>query len=147
MIVLAVVVLIAAVAARTMRVYPIALHLHAPVFQQDGHAINGFDVVAFHTSGEAIKGETEFSTNWNNATWLFGSGANLALFEKQPEKYAPKVGGYCTFAVSKGMTAPGNGNFWHISEGKLYLFSNEAVKRDALEDFENISATALKNLQ
>ena len=59
-----------------------------------GVAIKGYDTVAYHTEGRAIKGNSKFSHTWNDAKWYFASTANRDLFVKDPERYSPQYGGY-----------------------------------------------------
>ena len=59
-----------------------------------GVAIKGYDTVAYHTKGRAVKGNSEFSFQWNDAKWIFASAGNRDLFATDPERYAPQYGGY-----------------------------------------------------
>ncbi len=59
-----------------------------------GVAIKGYDSVAYHTEGSAVKGDSKFSYKWNDAKWYFASKENMDLFIKDPERYAPQYGGY-----------------------------------------------------
>ncbi len=59
-----------------------------------GVAIEGYDTVAYHTEGRAVKGDSEFSYVWNDAKWYFASAKNRELFAADPERYAPQYGGY-----------------------------------------------------
>ena len=59
-----------------------------------GVAIKGYDTVAYHTEGRALKGNRKFSHQWNDAKWYFSSAANRDLFAADPERYAPQYGGY-----------------------------------------------------
>ena len=59
-----------------------------------GVAIKGYDTVAYHTEGRAVKGHSKYSHEWNDAKWHFTSAANRGLFVTDPERYAPKYGGY-----------------------------------------------------
>lgn len=59
-----------------------------------GVAIKGYDTVAYHTEGRAVKGKSEFSHKWNDAKWYFSSADNRDLFAADPERYAPQYGGY-----------------------------------------------------
>ena len=59
-----------------------------------GVAINGYDTVAYHTEGRAVKGNSKMSHKWNDAKWYFASQAHRDLFIKDPERYAPQYGGY-----------------------------------------------------
>jgi len=60
----------------------------------DGVAIKGYDSVAYHTEGRAVKGRTQFSYKWNDAEWHFASAENRDLFAASPDRFAPQYGGY-----------------------------------------------------
>ncbi|MEM7357764.1 MAG: YHS domain-containing (seleno)protein [Pseudomonadota bacterium] len=91
------------------------------------NAIKGYDTVAYFTEGKPVKGDEEFSTEYNEATWLFSSQENLDLFKADPEKYAPQYGGYCAYAVSQNTTASIKPELFTIVDGKLYLNYNESI--------------------
>ncbi len=59
-----------------------------------GVAIKGYDTVAYHTEGRAVKGQREYSHKWNDAKWYFTSAENRDLFAADPVRYAPQYGGY-----------------------------------------------------
>ncbi len=59
-----------------------------------GVAIKGYDTVAYHTEGKAVKGSSKHVHKWNDAKWYFISEANRDLFAGDPERYAPQYGGY-----------------------------------------------------
>lgn len=61
---------------------------------RDGLAVKGYDVVAYFTLGRPVKGLAEFEHTWQGAKWRFSSRAHLELFVSDPEKYAPRYGGY-----------------------------------------------------
>ena len=106
-----------------------------------GLAIKGYDPVAYHTKGEPMKGSRNYEYNWKDATWRFSEKEHLELFKANPEKYAPRYGGYCAWAVSRGYTASVDPeNAWTIVDGKLYLNYNVEVKNDWEKDIPgNIS--------
>lgn len=99
-----------------------------PVFATNGIAINGYDPVGYFTAGKAVPGLADFTTDWDGATLQFASSANKALFDADPEKYAPKYGGYCAYAVSKGYTASTDPEAWSIHEDRLYLNFSKSVR-------------------
>ncbi|MBO7912473.1 YHS domain-containing protein [Vibrio sp. G41H] len=93
-------------------------------------ALDGYDTVAYFTSGKPIEGSNKFSTEYKGADWYFSSEKNLTLFVNNPEKYAPQYGGYCAWAVSaKSDFAPGDPNQWTIVDNKLYLNYNQEIKQ------------------
>ncbi len=111
-----------------------------PTFHIDGMAIRGYDPVAYFTMSKPVKGDAAFSSDYNGAKWAFSSAENKALFDGDPGKYAPKYGGYCAYAVSKGGTASTDPDAWTIHDGALYLNYNKTVRSIWSEDVDgNIS--------
>ena len=99
-----------------------------------GVAIKGYDVVAYASTGAAIKGSNEFEHRSNGAVWRFSSAANRDRFAQAPEQHAPQFGGYCAYAVSRGYTADIDPEAWRIVDGKLYLNYSKRVQRLWEED-------------
>ncbi len=97
-------------------------------YQSSGTAINGYDPVAYFTQEKPVKGDTTHKYNWDWAEWRFSSAENLATFAGNPEKYAPKYGGYCAYAVSRGYTAPTDPEAWSVVDGALYLNYSKGVR-------------------
>lgn len=93
-----------------------------------GVAIGGYDPVAYFDQGKAVEGSKEHTFEWRGATWRFATAAHRDQFAKEPERYAPRYGGYCAWAVGHGYTAPGDPQAWSIVDGKLYLNYNTEVK-------------------
>lgn len=104
------------------------------IYAEGGVAVDGSDVVAYFTDGAPVTGSADHTVDWNGATWQFASAENAAMFEANPEDYAPQYGGYCAYAVSKGYTAPTEPDAWTIHEGKLYLNFNTTVRKIWSED-------------
>ena len=93
-----------------------------------GTAIDGTDPVAYFKESRPVAGSSDFTHDWNGATWRFSSAENRDLFVANPEKYAPQYGGYCAWAVSQGYTASTDPEAWDIVDGKLYLNYNKDVQ-------------------
>jgi len=93
-----------------------------------GLAIKGYDPVGYFDAGKPVEGSSDFETTWGGATWRFASAANRDKFAKEPAKYAPQYGGYCSWAVSQGYTADIDPEAWKIVDGKLYLNYNAKVQ-------------------
>src|SRR3546814_15591678 len=64
-------------------------------------AVDGYDVVAYQTDRKAIKGQSDFRTEWRGAKWQFASAEHLKQFRADPQRYAPQYGGYCAYADRK----------------------------------------------
>ncbi len=106
-----------------------------PVFSTYlGGAIRGYDPVAYHTDGKPVKGKRAHRLEWKGATWSFASAENRGLFKADPEKYAPRYGGYCAFAVSRGYTASIDPDAWSIVDGALYLNYSLGVRDQWSQD-------------
>ncbi len=95
----------------------------------DGVAIKGYDPLSYFTDKRPAQGSAEFEYLWNGAKWRFASAAHRDLFRTDPEKYSPKYGGYCAYAVSQGKTADIDPDAWTIFEGRLYLNLNKEVQK------------------
>jgi len=59
-----------------------------------GVAIKGYDPVAYFTLGQPAQGKKEFEYEWQGAKWRFAGQEHLELFKADPEKFAPRYGGY-----------------------------------------------------
>lgn len=111
------------------------------VYQSGGVAINGYDPVAYFTMNKPVEGDAAHAIEWNGATWRFSSADNLASFKADPEKYAPKYGGYCAYAVSRGYTASTDPAAWSVVDGSLYLnYSTGVRSRWTADQAANIAA-------
>jgi hypothetical protein len=99
-----------------------------------GAAVKGYDVVAYFDAGEPVRGLPEIDYEWNGAVWHFSNHKNLSLFRGDPEKYAPRYGGYCAFAVSRGYTADSDPEVWTVADGRLYLNYNRKYRKRWVKD-------------
>ncbi len=133
-----------AVPAATLLAQP-ALAAKPPVFASDGIAINGFDPVAYFTEGRPVPGNPEFSSEWEGARLLFSSAENKSMFDADRGAYAPKYGGYCAYAVSKGAIAPTDPEAWTVHQGRLYLNFSTDVRSIWREDIDGNIALADTN--
>jgi hypothetical protein len=108
----------------------------SPVFNTDGTAINGYDVVAFFTDSKPVKGNEQFTYKWQDVNWKFASKDHLDTFKAMPEKYAPQYGGYCAYGTADGdgHKAPTDIDTWTIAGDKLYFNYNKNVKNMWMKD-------------
>jgi len=110
-----------------------------------GTAVDGYDVVDFFSQGKPVKGSGAYTYQWGGANWLFESKANMELFAKSPEKFAPQYGGYCAYGASQGHKAPVEADTWSIVDGKLYFNYNKSVKEKWVKDQPAYIIEANKN--
>ena len=117
----------AAVPAAALLTQP-AVAAEPPVNASNGIAIQGYDPVAYFTESKAVKGSAEFTSDWEGAPVQFARAEHKAMFDADPVKFAPKYGGYCAYAVSKGDTAGIDPQAWSIHEDRLYLNFSKSVR-------------------
>lgn len=87
-----------------------------------GHlAIKGHDPLAYFDDGKPAEGDKKHTFEWQGAVWRFVTAERRDRFAADPERYAPRYGGYCAWAVSQGSTASIDPDAWDIVDGKLYL--------------------------
>ena len=75
-------------------VAPIA-HAEPPIYTGvfSDTALQGYDPVAYFTSGAPVKGDDAFTADYMGAKFKFASAVNRDAFIEAPEKYAPQYGG------------------------------------------------------
>ena len=115
------------------------------VFATEGVAINGYDPVAYFTMSKPVSGDPAITSDWEGAKVQFASAENKAMYDADPEKFAPKYGGYCAYAVSKGGTATTDPNAWTVHDGRLYLNFSTTVRGIWSEDIPGNVARADAN--
>jgi YHS domain-containing protein len=84
-------------------------------------AIRGYDPVAYFTEGRPIEGRARYEYVWHDATWRFSSAEHRDLFADEPQRYAPRYGGFCAGAMARGRKAPIDPEAWVIINDRLYL--------------------------
>jgi YHS domain-containing protein len=99
-----------------------------------GIILKGCDAVAYFRQGKPVKGNPAIKSTYQGATYLFTSAANKADFDKDPAKYAPQYGAFCSYGVTMGVLADTDGpDAFAVYKGKLYLCGNQG----ALKEFKN----------
>jgi hypothetical protein len=98
------------------------------VFVTAEGAIRGYDPVAYHTKGKPVRGLATITTQWNGASWRFATIANRDRFAADPERYAPRYGGYCAYGTSQGYKVATDPAAFSIVDGRLYLNYSKPVQ-------------------
>ncbi len=96
-----------------------------------GIILKGYDVIAYFKQGKPVKGNPAFESTYQGATYLFASSADKSDFDKDPQKYAPQYGGFCSYGVAMGVLASleDRPESFAVYRGKLYICGNqEALK-------------------
>ncbi len=86
-------------------------------------AIEGYDPVAYFTTGKAVKGDKAMAASYDGVVYYFSSIANKNLFVRNPKEYEPQYGGWCAYAMgASGEKVSVDPETFKILNGKLYLF-------------------------
>lgn len=95
----------------------------------EGVAIQGYDVVAYFIAQTPKKGTPDFKTDYAGREWHFENQSTLDLFVENPEQYIPQYGGHCAFATANNFLVSGDPKRWKIVNDKLYLNNNLFVHK------------------
>ena len=90
--------------------------------------LKGADVVAYFTQGKYVQGDIKFKSDLEGVTFRFSSADHKALFDKEPKRYMPEYGGYCTNGIVYGIPWGGDADSWKMIGGKLYIFGGQGSK-------------------
>jgi YHS domain-containing protein len=96
--------------------------------------LEGHDAVAYFTQSAAVKGSPSIKLEHKGVTWRFASEANRSEFQRNPDKYMPQLGGWCSNGINYAVPWGGGGgpDTWRIYRGKLYVFGGQR-SRDHFE--------------
>jgi len=96
--------------------------------------LEGHDAVAYFTRSDAVRGDPAQQITHAGVSWRFASEENKAAFLRDPDKYMPQYGGYCSNGINYAIPGGGGGgpNTWRIYRGKLYVFGGQK-SRDHFE--------------
>lgn len=73
-----------------------------------------------------LKGDEQFKAEFYGVILYFSSEKDKNEYEKSPENYMPKYGGWCAYAVGdNGEKFYVNPKTYKIIDGELYLFYNK----------------------
>jgi YHS domain-containing protein len=94
--------------------------------EKNNLALQGYDPVAYHTEGKAVKGSASFSLWADGALYHFKSDQNRQAFKQNVTKYEPQYGGWCAYAMgASGEKVEIDPETFKIIDDKLFLFYNK----------------------
>ena len=96
-------------------------------FEVDGHALRGYDPVAYVEAAKPTLGTSEHSFEYQGSKFLFASAENRDKFAADPAKYAPQYGGWCALGTANGYKVSTQPDAFKVVNGKLYLNYNRKV--------------------
>ncbi len=111
----------------------------------DGLAIGGYDPVAYFTDKKPVRGSEAITATHKGAVYRFASAEHKAIFEHEPDKYAPQFGGYCGYAASIDRLSPTDPKRWQVIDGRLVLQHNQTALDKWNKDLNANLAKADKN--
>ncbi|RMF40320.1 MAG: hypothetical protein D6753_11925 [Planctomycetota bacterium] len=82
-----------------------------------------------------VKGDPRYTVTYDGKTYMFPGEEQRQMFLKDPAKYVPAMGGYCTVCkVEMNKAVPGSVYYAAIHKGRLYLFPGEEQKQMFLKN-------------
>ncbi len=96
--------------------------------------LRGHDPVAYFTQGRHVPGRPELRSQHDGVAYRFATAEHKAMFDREPARYAPQFGGFCSNGIAYGIPWGGDPDNWKIVDGRLYIFGGEASKRYFLMD-------------
>ncbi|GJD34478.1 YHS domain-containing (seleno)protein [Methylobacterium aerolatum] len=88
-------------------------------------ALRGYDPVSYFLPDGPRPGSARFETVWAAQAWRFASEANRAAFRRDPEVYAPRLGGFDAAGILDRRLVDSAPDLFAIIGERLYLFRNE----------------------
>ena len=102
--------------------------------------MRGIDVVSCYNTKTAQKGNKEIFSMHNGVKFLFSNESNKVLFDGNPEKFMPAVGGYCIVAAAFGKVEDVDDMHFGVYNGKLYFNRNKKASEMWNKDKEKLTA-------
>ena len=84
----------------------------------------GHDPVAYFTVGKPIRGYPNIRERYEDVTFYFASEANRELFRKEPQRYIPQYGSFCSSGAAYGLKLGHDPTEFEIVNGKIYFFGD-----------------------
>jgi YHS domain-containing protein len=95
-----------------------------------GLAIQGYDPVSYFSEGgeKPAQGKKNLEYRYRGATYRFATQANLDAFKKNPRKYEPAHGGWCSSAMADGgRKVEIDPKAFKLTKGRLFLFYTNLI--------------------
>ena len=88
-------------------------------------SMDGDDIIAYYNGSTVSSGVDSLMSTNNGVQYLFSNPNHKALFDSNPEKFMPRVGGYCIVAAAHGKVEAVDKNHYGVYNGKLYFATNK----------------------
>ena len=104
-------------------------------FTQDDVALEGYCPVCVIEMKQWVKGSPEHAVEYDGNVYLFPGQEQQDMFARNPQKYAPVLGGDCVVCyVNNGDRVAGSVRNAALSGGRLYLFPNKELRQEFLDN-------------
>ena len=111
-------------------------------------ALKGYDPVAYFTMGRPMSGKPEYWHEVDEVRYHLATAEHLALFQEDPDRYAPQYRGLCTMGLAaKGYRVEANPENWVIHEGRLYVTQRSFGPAGFRKDPDRWVVAAEENLE
>jgi hypothetical protein len=100
----------------------------------------GYDPVSYFPEGggKPAKGLISISAEHEGVTYRFATEAHRAAFQKNPAKYVPAFGGWCTWAVAElGKRVDVDPESYVVKNGRLLVFYRDPALDTRAKFLEN----------
>jgi hypothetical protein len=117
----------------------------------EGVGLVGYDPVSYFPDGGSrpVKGHILIPAEYDGVTYRFISEEHRDLFQKNPTKYLPAYGGWCTWAMAVlAKRVDVDPEAYVVRNGRLYVFYRDPkldTRAKFLEDPEGMLAKAEAN--
>jgi hypothetical protein len=108
-------------------------------------AIGGYDTVAYFTLHRPTKGDPRFEAKWEGARWHFASAEHRDMFLRDPDRFAPRFGGFCAVGISRGYLSIVDPEAWVIVGDRLFLASGTRDRDVLRQNSSDMVENAEKN--
>ncbi|MCX7300218.1 MAG: YHS domain protein [Rhodobacterales bacterium] len=105
------------------------LALAPEMYNRNGLAILGADVVSYFCAGQFQPGDPAIALMWRGVRWHFATPANRDAFEMNPRSYCPEFGGYCAYALAESQIGTSDPAAFTVHQGRIYLNYSLQVRR------------------
>ena len=98
-------------------------------------ALKGYCPVSILEMRKWVKGDPAYRVVYDGHAYLFANEQGKKMFEANPAKYVPALGGDCVVALVKmGKRVPGDIRYSAVHDGRLFLFAGADAKKMFLAD-------------
>lgn len=100
-------------------------HKHAAMAV--GPALAGYDPVSYFGGGDPVPGTADFAITHGGRDYWFANATHRDAFQADPERYLPQYGGWCAYAMARGVEVRADPLSYEVVDHKLYLNRDRTI--------------------